>query len=195
VKKTTKAKKVKNAKPIKRTKSVQKRGAQKRSVQKRDLDDLSPEADKWLAAAVSEFNTKQDVLKAEWGFDSFERWAYDQITKVFTLQFADGSQFEADGMILGTYCPGDGSWEWAWNNPNVEAHLAVPKETLVGLGKRLNISYLTIGMIPAPTRQLATYLCAIGVKATGASGVYLGGEGPVEAAIVLSNPRRQLKAA
>ena len=62
---------------------------------------------------------------------------------------------------------------------------------------------MAVGTLPSPVldyeidyyRELANYLCAIGVKATGALGVYLGGDGPVEAAIVLTNPRRKLKAA
>jgi hypothetical protein len=195
VKKIKKAKKTSRFKATKRTKTVIKRTKTVQKREKHDSSDLSPEADCWLADAVAEFNAKQEALKQEWGFGSFERWAFDEATKTFSLQFPDGTGFEADGLVLGTYCAGDGSWEWAWNNPNVAAGLAVPRETLTEVGTRLGISYLTIGMVPAPTRELATYLCAIGVKASGAIGVYLGGEGPVEAAIVLTNPRRKLKAA
>ena len=157
--------------------------------------DLSPEADQWLAAALAEYNDKQQILNDEWGFGAFERWAFDTTSRTFTLQFADGTQFEADGQVLGTYCPSDNTWEWAWNNPNIEPSIAVPAEALKPLGERLAISYLTIGTIPTSNREVAAYLCAIGVKATGAIGVYLGGDPPVEAAIVLFNPRRKLKAA
>lgn len=189
MKKTTKTKKPAKTKNIKKTKRVTKR------VEKRADAKLSPEADQWLAHALAEFNAKQDALKSEWGFGTFESWAFDQPTKTFALHFADGTQFEADGQILGTYCPGDASWEWAWNNPNIDAAVAVPGDALKELGQRLGISYLTSGIVPAPNRELANYLCAVGVKATGALGVYLGGDGPVEAAIVLTNPRRKLKAA
>ena len=167
----------------------------KRTAKKRTDGKLSPKADRWLAEATAEFNRKQEVLKQEWGFGTFERWAFDPATKTFGLTFADGSGFEADGQVLGTYSPTDGSWEWAWNNPNVEAAIAVPGDQLKELGKRLGISYLKIGMVPVPTRDFASYLCAIGAKATDAIGVYLGGGDPVEVAIVLFNPRRKLKAA
>jgi hypothetical protein len=180
-------------KKIKKTKKVAKKVTRK--VQKRNPADLSPEADQWLAAALAEYNSKQKILHDEWGFGAFERWAFDTTTKTFTLHFADGTEFEADGQVLGTYCPGDNSWEWGWNNPNIEPPIAVPAEKLKSLGKGLRISYLTAGRVPAPTREVAAYLCAIGMKATDAIGVYLGGEPPVEAAIVLFNPRRKLKAA
>lgn len=198
MKKLKKAKKVKSIRKTRKTSTARKparKALRKPATKAADPDALSPEADQWLAAALAEHNTKLDVLKRDWGFDAFERWAFDTTTKTFTLHFPDGTQFEADGQILGTYCPGDGSWEWAWNNPNVEAQIAVPGEKLKELGQRLGISYLTVGKVPVPTREFATYLCAIGVKATDAIGVYLGGEPPVEAAIVLYNPRRKLKAA
>ena len=180
-------------KKVKKTKKVAKKVIRK--ARKRSPADLSPETDQWLAAALAEYNSKQSILQADWGFATFERWAFDTTTRTFTLQFADGTQFEADGLVLGTYCPGDNSWEWAWNNPNIEPQIAVPGDKLKPLGKSLRISYLTAGKVPTPTREVAAYLCAIGVKATGAIGVYLGGEPPVEAAIVLFNPRRRLKAA
>jgi hypothetical protein len=179
-----------------RTPKARKASKTRRTSRKRNDDGaLSPEADQWLAAALAEYNSKLDVMKRDWGFDSFDRWAFDPVTKIFTLQFADGTEFEADGQLLGTYCPGDSSWEWAWNNPNVETHIAVPGDKLKEIGQRLGISYLTAGKVPVPTREFAAYLCAVGLKAIEAIGVYLGGEPPVEAAIVLYNPRRKLKAA
>jgi len=167
----------------------------KRTTNKRADRNVSAEANRWLTAATAEFNRKQDVLKQEWGFGSFERWAFDPATKVFSLTFTDGSGLDADGQVLGTYSPTDGSWEWAWNNPNIEPEAAVPADMLKQFGRRLGLSYLKLGMVPAPTREFASYLCAIGTKATDAIGAYLGGGDPVEVAIVLFNPRRKLKAA
>ena len=190
-------KKAKRATKATRTKVKATRPKVKPKKRTRKVDDgeLSPAADKWLGDATAEFNRKQKVLNEEWGFNAFERWEYHPPTKTFSLTFSDGTRFEADGLVLGTYSPSDGSWEWAWNNPNVEPEIAVPADKLKDIGKRLKISYMSIGMVPAPTRDFASYLCAIGMKVTDAIGVYLGGGDPTEVAIVLFNPRKQAKAA
>lgn len=150
---------------------------------------LSPEADKYLGDATTEFNAKQKVLNEDWRFDSYKQWGFDQYSGILKLDFADGTQFQADGQILGSYASANSSWEWAWNNPHVEEAMKRDSELVKKLGDRLKIDYLLAGMIPAPGEVFVSYLCAIGIKATDSIGVFRGKAGPVDVMITLKNPR------
>ncbi len=57
------------------------------------------------------------------------------------------------------------------------------------VGERLGISYLQAGKVPVPNEVFASYLAAIGVKATNSIGVYRGKAGAIDAFITLKNPR------
>ena len=150
---------------------------------------LSPEADKYLAQATAEFNTKQEALRRDWRFDSYKEWAYDQYGAVLKLDFADGAQFCADGQCLGSYMASRLSWEWAWNNPHVEEAVKRDSKLVKQAGERLGIDYLVAGAVPAPTEEFVSYLCAIGIKATDSIGVFRGKAGPVDVMITLKNAR------
>jgi hypothetical protein len=153
-------------------------------------DELSPEADKFLGDATAEFNARQEALNTDWGFDSYKRWDYDQFSGVLCLTFADGTQFRADGQFLGSYCAGDGTFEWAWNNPNVEHKLTKDSQLVRQLGEQLGIDYLQVGVIPIPDDAFVSYLSAIGIKATDSIGVFRGNAGPVDVLLLLKNPRK-----
>jgi len=170
--------------------------SKKRSGPKLNFDTpLSPEADKFLAEATAEFNAKQEALRRDWRFEKAAQWAYDQVSGILKLDFNDGAQFQADGQILGSYSAGGGSWEWAWNNPHVEAAMAKDSKLVKQIGERLGIAYLIAPMIPVPAEDFAAYLAAIGVKATGAIGVYRGKAGPIDVFITLKRPRWAKKTA
>jgi len=150
---------------------------------------LSPEADKYLGEATAEFNTKQEALRRDWRFDAYKQWGYDQYSGVLKLDFADGAQFCADGQILGSYAAANHSWEWAWNNPNVEVPMTRDSQLVQQLGERLGIAYLVTGKVPVPTEEFVSYLCAIGIKATDSIGVFRGKAGPIAVLITLKNAR------
>jgi hypothetical protein len=156
---------------------------------------LSPEADQFLAEAMEEFNTKQDALDRDWHFDDHKQWGFDQLSGVFRLELGNSTEFQADGQILGSYSPSNASWEWAWHNPYVDPAVARDSKAVKELGERLGLAYATTGMIPVPGEELVSYLCAIGLKATGSLGVFRGTAGPVEVMILLKNPRMAKKAA
>jgi hypothetical protein len=150
---------------------------------------LSPEADHFLKQASDEFNVKQAHLRDEWRFDECDQWAFDQETGVFKLEFEDGSMFEAQGQILGSHDPDEGSWEWAWNNPNVEKAVASDSLIVRALGEKLEIDYLCEGKVPLPEEPFVSHLCGIGIKATDSFGVYNGSAGEIMVMILLKNPR------
>jgi hypothetical protein len=156
---------------------------------------LSPEADKLLGAAVKEFERKQQKLDADWGFDSYQQWGFDQLSGTFRLEFESGDQVHADGQILGSYASNNGSWEWAWNNPFVDSSMARDSQLVKQEGERLGISFLHTGPIDVPNEKFVSYLCAVGVKLTGSSGAFRGTAGPIDVVILLKNPRRVKKAA
>jgi len=150
---------------------------------------LSPEADKFLADATEEFNAKQESLDRDWHFDDYKQWGFDQLSGVFRLEFADDTEFQADGQILGSYSAVNQSWEWAWHNPYVDPSIARESKKVKELGERLGLSYTAAGMVPVPAEEFVSYLCAIGLKATGSLGVFRGAAGPIEVMILLKNPR------
>jgi len=150
---------------------------------------LSPEADKYLAEATAEFNTKQEALRRDWCLGAHRQWGYDQASGVLKLDFADGAQFQADGQILGSYSAKGRSWEWAWNNPFVQATAAKDSQAARQVGERLGIAYLQKAMILLPGEKFVSRLCAIGVKAADAIGVFRGKAGPIDVLITLKNPR------
>ena len=156
---------------------------------------LSPEADQFLAEATAEFETKQAALDRDWRFDDFKQWGFEQLSGTFRLEFADGTEFQADGQILGSYSDNEKSWEWAWHNPYVDPSIARDSKTVKELGERLGLSYTAAGTMPVPGDEFVSYLSAIGLKATDSIGVFRGTAGPIDVLILLKNPRTAKKAA
>lgn len=152
-------------------------------------ESLSPEADSLLAVACAEFNTKQAELKSIWRLDEYKRWGFSQDDGLIKLEFKDGAQLIADGQILGSYAKSDKSWEWAWNNPNVSDNVKGDSLAVKKLGDELNISYLVSGTTTVPSDVFISYLCAIGLKATGSIGIFRGSAGAIDIFISLKNPR------
>lgn len=162
----------------------------KKAGSKFDFDaPLSPEADEFLAEATAEFNAKQKALKTNWRFGEHKQWGFDQESGILKLEFSDGADLHFDGQILGSYSPSQHSWEWAWNNPWVEAAMARDSQRVKQLGEKLGIAYLQAGLVPLPDGQFVSYLCSIGLKATESVGVYRGKCDPVDVIILLKKPR------
>lgn len=152
-------------------------------------DELSAEADAFLGEALIEFKEKQKVLDDEWGFNAFCQWAFELETGVLKLQFRDGKTLIADGQLLGTQCVSDGTFEWAWNNPKFKDRIIRDSKIVKQVGKRLNLRYTQFGMIPVPGEVYVSYICAIGLKASQALGVFRGSEGDVLPVVLVRSPR------
>jgi hypothetical protein len=150
---------------------------------------VSPEADAFLAEARAEFNPKQDAMESQWRFDDATHWNFQQETGLFKMDFEDGSQWQADGQILGSYSPQNKTWEWSWHNPTIEESIARASHKVGELGERWGIDYLRNSQITLPDEKYIAYLCAVGIKANNASGVYQADANGISVYILLSNFR------
>ena len=96
----------------------------KKKQEPEDEAPLSPEADALLAAACAEYDAKQQALEqGEWRLASCAEWGFDDAAGVVTVKFEDGSQWQADGQFLGSFHPGDQTFQWAWDSPDMSEHL------------------------------------------------------------------------
>ena len=80
--------------------------------------DLSPEADKFVAEATTEYNENKRLCNAIGNWIRISSGATMICAGVLKLEYGEGVELHANGQILGSYDPAKGTWEWAWNNPN-----------------------------------------------------------------------------
>ena len=73
--------------------------------------------------------------------------------------------------MLGSWSRKGQSWEWAWNNPNVDGAVKPDADRIREFGERSGVSYLRAGFVPAPTIEAAAYMAALGAKVVGATAV------------------------
>lgn len=100
------------------------------------------------------------------------------------------SRVEFEIKLLGSCRDSDSSWEWAWNNPNVERQSAFPRAELALVAKKYELRYLNSGVIVLPNEKFPWYLGGIALKVSpSAVGIYgASGEG-MSYFFVLYRPR------
>ncbi len=135
-------------------------------------EELSPEADAYLEEACEELNSKQTELQARWNIDSHVQWSFEQESGQLILGFEGGRVLTSEAQILGSFHPEEQTWEWAWNNPHVDSTVAKDSKTTRAIGEEFGIKYLTEGRLPVDSEDLVAFLCAIGLKATDAEGIF-----------------------
>ena len=150
---------------------------------------LSPEADFFLDAAATEFNQKQQAMAAAWNVLAYQQWSYQQSTGHLRLQFPDGTEWEAEAQILGSYLALRQSWEWAWNNPHIDPPAKQDSRLVRQVGERLGLNYLIAGQVPIPSEEFISFLCSIGLKATAAMAIFRGRSGLIDVLLTIKNPR------
>jgi uncharacterized protein DUF6882 len=101
------------------------------------------------------------------------------------------SRVEADGQAIGSYSAKDNSWEWAWNNPNIEERLKVDVRLVRDFGKKQKIEYLVAPMVPVPDEKVPTYLSAVAIKVIGLDGVFAGAAGAITVFLSLKGLKRK----
>ena len=153
---------------------------------------LSPEADKFLADALAEYQAKREaLLTGEWRLRSCADWGFDPESGTVTVVFPDRSQWQASAQFLGSYAVKEQSWQWAWDSPDMGEQLSRDSRLVKDLGERLGIRYLQLGggSFGLPGPEFSEYLCAIGVKATDSVGIMEADAGPMVGFIMLKDLR------
>ena len=149
---------------------------------------LSEAADAFLTACNRELNAKQERLAEQW-FAGAKAYQVDLERGTLRLERESGPPVLFDVALVGSHDRETSCWEWAWNNPNVEVPLAVPKASLAQIGKRFNLKYLLYGFVPVPMADFPMYLSGIALKVTNAYGVHVADHGNIEFYLLLKDPR------
>lgn len=132
---------------------------------------LSEEADRFLTESNTEFNEKQNQLREKYLSDQVR---YDIDFEKGTLVIVRPESRVTFGMkLLGSCRNRDNSWEWAWNNPNIDRKIAFPRSELAPLASKHQLHHLDAGAVVLPDEKFPWYLGGIALKVSpSASGIY-----------------------
>jgi len=150
---------------------------------------LSEEADAFLVTCNTAFNEKQKRLGETW-INNFDRYDVDLTNGLLWFSKEGRKTAEFDVAVVGSIQPSSRTWEWAWNNPNVEAALAVPQSVFEDTSQRFGLKYLSFGTVPVPGEKFGWFLSGIALQLAGGEGVYMAEGKGVEVYMLLRNPRR-----
>jgi hypothetical protein len=148
---------------------------------------LTPEQDVYLADAIKIYNSSLLEYDTKYGFTKHDEWGLDQETGRFILQDNEKVVVSADGQIIGSFSSSDLSWEWAWNNPNVEPGMMQSSLKVKQYGEKEGIDYFCEGILHVPDESYAAYLAAVGQKASDSEVVYRGVMGDLSIFLLLNN--------
>jgi hypothetical protein len=149
---------------------------------------ISKEADEWLTDSNVQFNKSLEILQSKWTSGTTQVQVLLPEKKVVFL--GPKVRVVFDALIIGTVRNADQSWEWGWNNPNIQSDRVVPAPALQAVGKRFDLRYLQHGMVPLPDEHFATFLSGIALKVHGGVSVYVSSGQGLQVYLLLSNPRR-----
>ena len=149
--------------------------------------DLSPEQDEYLGDAINEYNISLKTFNEGMKFNDFDEWGYDQYSGKFLLKNNGEKIIEAEAQIIGSYHSPEKSWEWAWNNPNIEEEAKIDSHTVKEFGNKQNIWYFSEGKVPVLKDEQAVYFAAVGMKLTNSQAIYPGAAGDLIVYLLLKN--------
>lgn len=151
---------------------------------------LSPEADKFLAEALEEYGQKEEALEQGWHLSACTEYALDDGTGLFHMKLNDGTAWEANAQILGSFNEEDQTWMWAWGNPHCAEVWSRDSKVVQETGRRLGIWYVhELAEMPMEGPEFVAYLCAIGMKASESTGMFEARDGSVVIFVMLKNLR------
>jgi len=162
----------------------------KKRVDERFSQPLSPEADKFLAQALEEYDQKEEALEQSWHLSACAEYALNDETGLFHMKLKNGTAWEADAQILGSFNEADQTWQWAWGNPHCAEVWSRDSKVVQTVGERLDVWYVhEIWDFPVPGPEYVAYLNAIGIKASESAGWYEVRDGSVVIFVMLKNLR------
>jgi hypothetical protein len=124
-----------------------------------------------LDASFTHLQERQAACEEAWGLGRCDRW--DANLEEGWIRFAhqDGRVITAPVQVVGSYSQSDSSWEWAWNNPNVEPRLAKHAELARDYAAEFKLKQFTSPILTCSEGdawQFAAVACLVGE----ADGVY-----------------------
>lgn len=132
------------------------------------------EFEDFVQSTMDELIAKQDQLKSEYGFGSFERWHFDQVSE--TLSFFDAAgklTLEAEVIDIGSYASNSNTWKWAWANESVLPALRTKAEPLKQLRDVTGFDlFSSESTVSVEDENMAWELAAMSVRKLGALGAY-----------------------
>jgi hypothetical protein len=162
----------------------------KKKPDERFSQPLSPEADKFLSEALEEYGQKEQALEQGWRLSACDEYAMNDETGLFHMKLNDGTSWEADAQILGSFNEEDQTWQWAWGNPHCSEIWSRDSKAVQAAGERLGIWYVhELWDFPVPGPEYVAYLNAIGIKASESAGWYEVRDGSVVIFVMLKNLR------
>ena len=148
--------------------------------------ELNPQQDEFLGSAIQEFNKKRKLTHEKFGFDKYS-WFFDKESGEFQLKDGERIVHRAEGQLAGTYFKPDGTWEWAWNNPNWKVEIVKDSKLVKEYGKKEGLRYFTDGMVYIGREEYGAYFTAVGVKLSNSDSAYFGDTGDLVVFIMLKN--------
>ncbi|MBF7074446.1 hypothetical protein ISG33_13650 [Glaciecola sp. MH2013] len=139
--------------------------------------DLTAEQDEYLGNAISEYNQNISEMDEKYEITKLG-WGYEQDTMILQLLKNGSPVYEADAQIAGSFYAPHGTWEWAWNNPNVDKEVSSASLTVKNYGIKEGLDYLSSGTVNVlGSEELAAYLAAVAFKLSDADYIYRGAAG------------------
>lgn len=162
----------------------------KKKADERFSQPLLPEADRFLAEALEEYGQKEEALEQGWRLSACAEYALNDETGLFHMKLNDGTSWEADAQILGSFNEDDQTWQWSWGNPHCAEIWSRDSKVVQAAGERLGIWYVhELWDFPVPGPEYVGYLNAIGIKASESAGWYEVRDGSVVIFVMLKNLR------
>lgn len=140
----------------------------------------SPEFEVLVEATKPSYFAKHEALCAM-GIATTERLEVDRGRRVVTFANDSGVRIEARAQMLGSYEATSGTWEWAWNHPDVPDAWKEDARTVQLYGGALGLAPLTTGIIRCSFIEIwPLIIAAVGIVT--AEGAY---PGPMDDGVIV----------
>ncbi|TAK92617.1 MAG: hypothetical protein EPO06_00200 [Burkholderiaceae bacterium] len=132
------------------------------------------EFEDFVQRSMDELIAKQDQLKSEYGFGTFDRWHFEQTSETLSFFDADGKlTVEAEVIDIGSYANNSNTWKWAWANDTILPALRSKAEPLRNLQELTGFELFgSDSTVSVEDENMAWELAAMSVRQLGALGAY-----------------------
>jgi hypothetical protein len=124
-----------------------------------------------IELACSETSSKQEKLIERFDLSRHERWDYDQATGLLVFSNDGIPAVEAKFQIIGSISKEQGTWQWAWSNPNWVKKTVTKSRTVADFGFERGYPMLTVPRFDADEHD-GWHLAMLAVHVMRAKGIY-----------------------